>query len=84
MTTTVKAMYANGVFTPLEPVDLDEGAEVTVSVDGGATRRGLAGIADRVRALHASMPPGAEDNLPTDLSRNKKHYLYGHPREGED
>lgn len=81
MTTTVKATYANGVFTPLEPVDLDEGAEVTVSVDGAASRRGLAGIADRVKALHASMPPIAEDNLPADMAKNKKHYLYGHSKE---
>lgn len=81
MTTSVKATYANGVFTPLEPVDLDEGAEVTVSVDDPAPRRGLAGIADRVRALQATMPPVTEDNLPTDLARNKKHYLIW-PAEG--
>ncbi|MDD9995379.1 MAG: antitoxin family protein [Dehalococcoidia bacterium] len=34
MTTHVRARYANGVLTPLEPLDLEEGAEVTVSVEG--------------------------------------------------
>ena len=29
MTTTVKATYANGVLTPVEPLDLEEGEEVT-------------------------------------------------------
>ena len=31
--------------------------------------------------IHQSAPPGAWDNLPTDLAKNKKHYLYGHPKE---
>ena len=35
MTTHVKARYANGVLTPLEPLDLEEGAEVTVLVEEG-------------------------------------------------
>ena len=29
----VKATYSNGALTPLEPVDLKEGAEVTVTID---------------------------------------------------
>ena len=27
------------------------------------------------------MPPDAWDDLPTDLAKNKKHYLYGQPKE---
>ncbi|MCY3922643.1 MAG: antitoxin family protein [Chloroflexi bacterium] len=34
MTTNLKATYAIGVFTPVEPVDLEEGAEAMVSMDG--------------------------------------------------
>ena len=34
MATTVKATYANGVLTPLEPLDIEEGKEVTLSIDG--------------------------------------------------
>ena len=29
----IKAIYSNGTLTPLEPVDLKEGVEVTVSID---------------------------------------------------
>ena len=90
MMASVKARYANGVLTPLEPLDLEDGAEVTVSIadDRVATventavaKRGLAAIAERVAEIHKSMPPGAWDDLPTDLAKNKKHYLYGHPKE---
>ena len=27
------------------------------------------------------MPPEVWNDLPTDGARNKKHYLYGHPKE---
>ena len=82
MTTTVKATYANGVLTPSEPLDLEEGEQVTVSIEEvPAAGGGLAAIAKRVKKLHKSMPPDPGDSLPTDLARNKKHYLYGHPKE---
>ena len=87
---TVRAKYANGVLTPLEPLDLEEGAEVTVSVEGSPTgvleeaptpKQGLAGIVERVLEMQKDIPPEAWDDLPTDLAKNKKHYLYGHPKE---
>ncbi|MCY4617734.1 MAG: antitoxin family protein [Chloroflexi bacterium] len=83
MTTSIKARYANGVLTPLDPLDLDEGCEVLLTVEQqeSAPRSGLGGIADFVKELHESMPPDAWDDLPTDLAQNKKHYLYGHPKE---
>ena len=84
MTITIKARYANGQLTPLEPLDLEEGAEVTVSVEegpkGDTPANSLLEIFDRI---HQSAPPGTWDNLPTDLAKNKKHYLYGHPKEEE-
>lgn len=36
MTIRVRARYVDGVLTPLEPLDLQDGCEVVVSVDGGA------------------------------------------------
>ena len=33
MKTTVRARYSNGALTPLEPVELKEGDEVTLSID---------------------------------------------------
>ncbi len=33
MTKKVKAIFTNGVLTPLEPIDLKEGDEVTLSIE---------------------------------------------------
>lgn len=88
MKTNVKATYANGALVPLRPLDLEEGAEVTVSVEDGVPvkdapppKRGLAGIVERVKEAQKSMPPDAWEDLPTDGAENYKHYLYGFPKE---
>ena len=57
----------------------------------GGGRQGLRqGLGSRTRPpiaarccerLRESVPPETWDDLPTDLAKNKKHYLYGHPRE---
>ena len=87
---TVRVRYENGVLTPLEPLDLEEGTEVTVSLEGGAgvvsddapTRaRGLAAIVERVKRRHEAIPQGEWADIPQDLAKNHKHYLYGHPKE---
>ena len=86
---TVRARYEKGVLTPLEPLEIRDGAEVMVSVENAPksarpddTRpKGLLGIAERVRDAQNSMLPEIWDSLPTDGARNKKHYLYGHPKE---
>ncbi|MYH67335.1 MAG: DUF104 domain-containing protein [Acidobacteria bacterium] len=82
MVASVKARYAGGVLTPLEPLDLEEGEEVRLSIEGsqasGAPRESLVEMFDRLRK---SVPPDAWDDMPADLVRNKKHYLYGHARE---
>ena len=96
MITTVRARYENGVLTPLEPLDLEEGAEVSVSVsvsvesapveaseEAPAPKRGLAGIVERVKELHKAIPPEELDGRPSDGAKNYKHYLYGHPKEEE-
>lgn len=82
MITNVKARCANGVLTSLEPLDLEEGKEVMVSIND-APPRGLAAIVARMKELQKDIPPEAWDDLLTDLARNKKHYLYGHPKETE-
>ena len=89
MKASVRARYANGVLTPLEPLDLEEGAEVTVSLqeaaaeateDAPAPKQGLAAIVEMVDKLREEYPPDMWEGLPTDLAKNKKHYLYGHPK----
>ena len=89
MIVSVKARYANGVLTPLAPLDLEEGAEVVVSVekapigasgDTQVPKRGLAGIVELVKELHKDFPPEELDGWPADGAKNYKHYLYGHPK----
>ena len=91
--TAVRARYENGVLTPLEPLDLAEGAEVMVSVEGArveaaeakpAAKQGLAAIVEMVDKMREAYPSDMWDGLPTDLAKNKKHYLYGHPKEEEE
>ena len=85
---TVRAKYEKGVLTPLEPLDLEEGTEVTVSVEGpdGAKADGQSGgvALDGMLALVQEMDKTVSleewDVLPRDLAKNKKHYLYGHPK----
>ena len=38
----------------------------------------------RIANLHKKFPPGSFDHIPSDLSVNYKHYLYGHPEVPED
>ena len=89
MITNVKARFSNGVLTPLEPLDLEEGKEVMVSVEEapreiGEQKEGpLLRILRKVQERQAELPPDTWDDLPTDLVKNKKHYLYGHPKEKE-
>ena len=87
MTTTVKATYTNGVFTPVEPVNLEEGAEVTVSMgdtprESSETANGDgASLLDLIDDLHTSALVREPGDRPVDLAEHYKHYLYGHPRD---
>ena len=36
------------------------------------------------RKIHESVPASEWEKLPKDGARNKKHYLYGHPKEDEE
>ena len=84
MNTSVKARYSKGVLTPLEPLDLEEGREVVVSIaDAPPRANGEETILEMFERLRNSVPPDTWDNLPTDLVKNKKHYLYGHPKEDD-
>ena len=87
MTTTVRATYANGVLTPHEPLDLEEGQQVTISIEdvpvsvgaplGEAHGESLLEMFERLRK---SVPPDAWDDMSDDGAKNYKHYLYGHPK----
>ena len=77
MTTAVKAIYEDGVFKPMEKVDLREKTEVEVLIPSPAPADDdptgwkaidrLIGIAD-------------DEGGPTDVSENHDEYLYGSKR----
>ena len=82
MIARVKAKFTNGYIIPLERLDIEEGAEVVVVIENiPRVSGGLASIAAKVKELQQEIPPDAWDDLPTDLAKNKKHYLYGHSKE---
>ena len=84
MTITVKARYANGQLTPLEPLKLEEGAEVLVTVEENpaaqAPAHSLLEIFDR---MHRTTPESVWSDMPSDGSKNIDHYLYDWPKAQE-
>ena len=86
MMAIVKARYERGVLRPLEPLDLKEGQEVTVSVaqapqsDQAQEDGPMLRILRKVQARQTQLPSDTWDGMPADLAENKKHYLYGRPR----
>ena len=59
-----------------------EGAETVEAKPKGPTD-GPA-LLERIRRITASVPDSEWEKLPKDGARNKKHYLYGHPKEDEE
>ena len=58
MITNVKARFSNGVLTPLEPLDLEEGREVMVSIeDAGSPDKGLRGLRAAAGAWRGTHDP---------------------------
>ena len=84
MIASVKARYENGVLTPLEPLDLEDGREVTLSIEEiDPPVLGAAAVLQLIDRLHAAVPDRDLTDLPTDMAENYKHYLYGHPKNGD-
>ena len=82
--TNVRARYGNGVLVPLESLDLAEGREVVVSIgDAPPSGNNPASMLDMFERLRKSVPLDAWDDLPSDLAKNKKHHLYGFPKEAD-
>ena len=68
----------------MRPLDLEEGKEVVVSIEDATPQAsGTESILEMFERLRNSVPPDTWDNMPTDFVKNKKHYLYGHPKEEE-
>lgn len=74
MSKSLKAVYENGVFRPLEPVELAEHQEVTVTdARAGAANHAISGyeIAQRSGIV------GMLDQLPGDLSTHRRRHFEG-------
>ena len=82
MIANVKARFSNGVLTPLEPLDLEEGKEVVVSIeDARSPDTEAPSLLDMIDELHESVPQDVWGNGPSDGAKNYKHYFYGQPRD---
>ena len=84
MSTTIRARFNQGVLEPLEPLDLEEGREVVLSIfeaDDSGTPVGGDSILAMVERIRRSAPADIWADLPTDGARNVDHYLYGWPKE---
>ena len=69
MSRKIRAIFSNGKLTPLEPIDLKEGAEVTVSIDDKPQ------LSDEERlARFKAAAGGWQDN--SEYWENFKEYIY--------
>ncbi len=97
MIANVKARFSNGALMPLEPLDLEEGEEVMVSIEDGPVLDTISqesegklspapevpSISDLLREIRESATKVSWDDLPADGAKNLKHYLYGWPKEDD-
>ena len=86
MPTQVRARYANGKLELLEPLNLTEGCEVLVEISEQQTpqRQDYPSYVEWILAEQANWPATEFQGPPSDLAKNKKHYLYGFPKEADE
>lgn len=71
MIVNVKARFSNGVLTPLEPLDLEEGKEVVVSIEDAPPPDGKGpSLLDMIDELHESVPQDVWSSSPSDGAKN--------------
>lgn len=79
-----KAIYEDGVFRPLEPVNLEEHQQVTLAIEIVATNDSGAGdekpICEIAAEFARNIPESELENLPHDGAAQHDHYLYGLPK----
>ena len=83
MTTTVKAIYEQGVLRLQEPISLPDGAQVDVTVishEEGSNEHSGGMEAQSWDALTQLLDECAIDTGVPDLANQHDHYLYGIPK----
>ena len=81
MSTTVKAVYEDGVFKPKEPVSLEEHAEVEVVIPTPTTSPSKADEDDPTGWKAIDELIGCIKGAPPDVAENHDKYLYGDPHD---
>jgi predicted DNA-binding antitoxin AbrB/MazE fold protein len=74
MNEEVRAVYENGVFRPLKPLNLEEGARVNLTITS---------VNERADDPAADFSDLAVDTGIPDLATNIDYYLYGLPKQSE-
>ena len=81
MIANIRARFSHGILQPLEPLDLEEGKEVLLSIeDLPRPAAGLTSILEMFEGMHDTSPSETWANLPADGAKNVDHYLYGWPK----
>jgi predicted DNA-binding antitoxin AbrB/MazE fold protein len=77
---TITAIYENGVFRPLQPVNLPD--KTQVEIQNVSVLQSLSETADRPLMRLVEIAQRFEDDptTPSDLSEQLDHYLYGMPK----
>jgi len=73
----IAAIYENGVFRPVDPVDLPEKLEVRLSFEPVRTAGGHPALK---RLLEIAEKYPSNPDSPTDRAAQHDHYLYGTPK----
>ena len=77
----VHAVYENGVFRPVEPIELSDRCEVELLIHRSDRHDSQAPATNPLAKLAAIAGEHPENaNLPTDLAEQHDHYLYGTAR----
>ena len=71
---TIEAIYENGVLRPIQPLDLEDGENVTLTL-----QKRNKDIEDALSILELAQ----ETDLPADFATNVDYYLYGLPKQSE-
>jgi hypothetical protein len=74
---TIQAIYENGVFRPLENVELSENSEVQLTIESTKASAGHPGLTP---LLEIARRFPENPNSPTDGAAQHDHYLYGTPK----
>ena len=83
---SLRVIFENGVFRPLEPVDLADHQELTITLSPNTTSKSAScsdqatSIWDEIDAIIDTVPEEELAALPRDGAEYHDHYLYGAPK----